>query len=191
MSRKGPEVKVGMTLEERDARRLTNEMLLCKKCGVEQPIKHFSTGRGGKDKLHYIASECNKCQYKRKLKKHGHKTQSYNATQLFKEKHTIEGRAARLFYNARNRAKQSRRDIEFNITKDYVYKLLMPMTCAITNVKLELGENSTPYSPSIDRIDNNRGYVKGNIQIVAQMYNFCKNNYTDKVAIRFLKQIKV
>ena len=180
--------KIGMTREERDARRLTDEVKNCPKCKQDKPFKQFSTKvtRG----LHYLAAECNKCQYKRKLKKHGGMTQSYNKTQIHKERNTVEGRAARLRYNCKNRARLSRRDIEFDLTKARVIELLKPMKCNVTGVDLILGD-SNPYSPSVDRIDNSKGYTNSNVQIVAQMYNFCKNEFTDAETIEFLKKVKV
>ena len=182
--------KIGMTRKERDARRLTDEVRECPKCKIIKPFKQFATKEHKKTKLHYVAAECNQCQYKRKLKKHGHSTVRYNETQLYKEKNTVNGRGARLFYNCRNRAKQSKKGIEFSLTRSILLELLQPMVCKVTGVKLILGD-SNPYSPSIDRIDNNLGYTDDNIQIVAQMYNFCKNKFTDKEAINFLKKVKV
>ena len=181
-----------MTREERDARRLTDETRECPKCKVERPFRQFSTkvSKITKDNLHYLAAECNKCQYKRKLERHGHSTAKYNKTQINKEKNTVEGRASRLYSNAKNRARNSRKNIEFSLTRDRVLELIKPMKCNVTNVDLSLGDR-IPNSPSIDRIDSNLGYTNDNVQIVAQMYNFCKNNFTDEETINFLKKINI
>ena len=40
------------------------------------------------------------------------------------------------------------------------------------------GEGRGPWSPSIDRIDNSRGYVLDNIQLVTVMANLAKAEFT-------------
>ena len=43
------------------------------------------------------------------------------------------------------------------------------------------GKAYHPFSPSIDRICNDKGYVKGNIQIVLAIVNTMKMDYTDDI----------
>ena len=55
--------------------------------------------------------------------------------------------------------------------KLYVY------TQIILKISLYVGDNvSTDNSPSLDRIDNNKGYIKGNIQIISRKANQMKSN---------------
>jgi hypothetical protein len=48
---------------------------------------------------------------------------------------------------------------------------------------MEIGTKAkrNPYRPSVDRINSNAGYVKGNIQIVLAIVNTMKMDYTDDV----------
>jgi hypothetical protein len=39
---------------------------------------------------------------------------------------------------------------------------------------------TSPNVVSIDRIDSNAGYVKGNVQLVSYMYNTAKNKFGEK-----------
>jgi len=55
----------------------------------------------------------------------------------------------------------------------------MVETCPVMGVSLvyEIGDNKSsklPSSPSCDRIDNSRGYVKGNVIIVSSVINRVK-----------------
>mgnify|MGYP001562450692 CR=1 FL=1 len=42
---------------------------------------------------------------------------------------------------------------------------------------------------SVDRIDNRKGYVTGNIQFVSMIANFAKNNFSDQELIEFCKAV--
>ena len=45
-------------------------------------------------------------------------------------------------------------------------------------------------SVSIDRIDSNLGYIKGNIQLVCMGYNLMKRNFPDEDGRNFIKEIR-
>lgn len=48
---------------------------------------------------------------------------------------------------------------------------------------------SVPYSASIDRINNSKGYIKGNIRFVALMFNYARNRFSDDQVLHFCKQV--
>lgn len=87
------------------------------------------------------------------------------------------------------RAKKNK--IEFTIThKD----IIIPSHCPILGMKLIRGSRgSHDNSPSLDRIDNNKGYVKGNIQVISQRANTIKSYGTAeehvRIAAHMLKNI--
>lgn len=74
---------------------------------------------------------------------------------------------ARLFRAARSRAKKA--GLEFTIE---VADVVIPDRCPILDVPL--GLVGSPYAPSLDRIDNNRGYVKGNVAVISKLANQMK-----------------
>ena len=45
-----------------------------------------------------------------------------------------------------------------------------------------------PFKPSIDKIDNTKGYTLDNIQILWNIENKCKNLYTNDDVILFCKE---
>ena len=81
-------------------------------------------------------------------------------------------RARRLVRAARRRAKILGR--EFTIT----YKdIVIPDRCPVLGTPL-IEHGLVVNSPSIDRIDNTRGYVPGNVCVISFRANWVKNNAT-------------
>ncbi len=76
---------------------------------------------------------------------------------------------------AKQRAKD--RGHECTITADLVLQLLAEQggKCALTGLDLDLrpspDNGRRPFAPSIDRIDNSRGYVDGNVRITSVIAN--------------------
>ena len=59
--------------------------------------------------------------------------------------------------------------------------------CPFTGWQLSLKRTNSPSQASLDRIDSNKGYVKGNVRFIALIANYCKNNFTDEEVINFCK----
>ena len=78
----------------------------------------------------------------------------------------------------RNGAKQ--RGLEFDITEEDISPL--PEFCPVFKIKLDyskgavFGRNTRLNVASIDRIDNARGYVKGNVVVVSLRANYLKKD---------------
>ena len=87
-----------------------------------------------------------------------------------------------LLRSARNRA--LKKGLEFNIEVKDIY---IPEKCPILKTYLVC---STRYSPSIDRIYPNKGYVKGNIAVISTLANCMKANATPKELLIFAKNIR-
>ena len=72
--------------------------------------------------------------------------------------------------SARDRAKK--RGLDFNLD---IKALHFPKVCPILNIKLEHGKKDWTTSPSIDRIDNDKGYTLDNVIVVSSLANSIKN----------------
>ena len=82
-------------------------------------------------------------------------------------------RLPRMIIEAKARAKK--KGLDFNITSDDVK---WNEVCPIFGVRLVLnntGAGGSFDSPSLDRIDNDKGYVKGNVRIISNRANKLKN----------------
>ena len=67
-------------------------------------------------------------------------------------------------------ASARKRGLECDITKE---DIVVPDLCPILKVPME---QFTEFAPSVDRIDNSLGYVKGNIQVISRKANSMKYN---------------
>lgn len=77
----------------------------------------------------------------------------------------------------RAKARAILKNLEFNLSID---DILIPEYCPILNIKLEYyqKQGGSDNSPALDRIDNNKGYIKGNIQVISNKANRIKTNAT-------------
>lgn len=90
-----------------------------------------------------------------------------------------------MLHNASLRAK--RKGIDFNITEE---DIVIPEKCPLLEVPLVIGtKGNYEYSPSLDRIDNTKGYIKGNIWIISKKANSMKNSATSEELDKFCKNI--
>lgn len=96
-----------------------------------------------------------------------------------------------LYLDARSRAKK--KNLEFNLTREWVREKTTPMICSTTGMKLTLQCDSTGRRtfnrPSIDRIDNAKGYTQDNCRIVSVIYNYAKNDWTDELVMLMAKSL--
>lgn len=127
----------------------------CRKCKLIKPWSEFHKHA---DCLFGINSVCKQC--RGPLSDNHYKTWTHEY---------------RLFQSARCRAKK--KNLEFTIE---LSDIIIPEICPMLGVKLERkgAGAAQAYSPSIDRIDPTKGYIKGNITILSWRANMLKNNMT-------------
>jgi predicted metalloendopeptidase len=88
---------------------------------------------------------------------------------------SIEGRLTKMIYAAEARAKI--KGLEFDISYDDIKDL--PMICPV--FKTEMGFSTSgrsPNTPSLDRLDNNKGYTKENTRLISDRANRLKSDGT-------------
>lgn len=98
--------------------------------------------------------------------------------------HTNSGRwcgygeiSGKIFTSIKHSAKK--RNIEFNITIEYIWELFQKQNskCALTHLPLAFGQyRKSETTASLDRIDSNQGYIVGNLQWVHKTVNIMKSD---------------
>lgn len=90
-----------------------------------------------------------------------------------------------LWYVARTRSRQN--GIEFTIIKEDV---IIPEICPILGCKLTKGNGYLPNAMSLDRIDNTKGYIPGNVRVISRKANLMKSDLTMDILEKLIKYIK-
>jgi hypothetical protein len=90
-----------------------------------------------------------------------------------------------LWYVARTRSRQ--KGTEFTIAKEDV---IIPDTCPILDIPLTKGDGYLPNSMSLDRVDNTKGYIPGNVRVISRKANLMKSSLTLDVLEKLIKYIK-
>lgn len=98
----------------------------------------------------------------------------------------IKERIYTMLARAKNRAKS--KGIKFEITEE---DLVIPNYCPVLGIEL-IWTNKViqPNSPSLDRLDPNKGYVKGNVNIISHRANIIKQNANGDEVLRVAKWLK-
>ena len=89
------------------------------------------------------------------------------------------------------------REIEFLLDLPYLKELWERQggICPYTGIKMKVSPNTknrifSPDWASLDRIDSDKGYIKGNVQFVCMFINFGKNKFSDKTVKQFIQDIR-
>jgi len=144
---------------------------ICTQCSVEKELKDFpklySKRKDGTPVGDGHRANCRTCENKRRKK-------TYDTKPI-----------TRMMMNTKARAHQ--RNIEFNLEYE---DIKITKVCPILEVPFEIGtKDSYAFSPTIDRIDPNKGYIKGNIKVISMLANKMKNNATKEQCQAFAKNI--
>ena len=91
-----------------------------------------------------------------------------------------------ILYSAKSRAKE--KNWEFNLEES---DIIIPLYCPILGIKLISGGSGKQSfnSPSIDRIDPTKGYIKDNVRIISLRANMMKNDANLQEIQEFCKNI--
>lgn len=165
--------------------------MLCEECKeeIEKPEKEIKRQlKKNPDRKFFCSTRCS-CTYWNRLK-----PRKGNPESLKKGSSLDKFSPFRYFLN-----KSKHRNKENNLDLEYLKDLWEQQQglCALSGKKLELPTNSgawnkqtrDPWKPSLDRIDNSRGYIKGNVRFVCVAANIAKQTWPDAVLIELCVSI--
>lgn len=147
--------------------------VISRKEAKEKGLTKYFTGKPckhGHTVYRYIGNkQCSKCAYK--------STDSVKQAERIRKHYSRRNKsnwAYNLFDKARKRARK--KGIPFNIVVD---DIIIGEKCPILNIPYEIGDGVVcNASPSLDRIDPAKGYIRGNIQVLSYRANVLKSNAT-------------
>ena len=75
---------------------------------------------------------------------------------------------------SRSKYRAKKQGKEFTIS---VSDIVIPPVCPVLGIPIfvQVGEGHYDNAPSLDRIDNSKGYVKGNVAVISEKANRLKN----------------
>ena len=168
---------------------------ICSLCGIEKDITEFHNNKrykNGRD------NRCKKClnTRRRELNKHvdykkKHRDR-YKTDAEYRMQCKLKAANYRKEHNERVLLSQAKVraenfGLDFNLT---IEDIIIPEVCPILEIPLYRGTNrKNDNSPSLDRIDNSKGYIKGNVRIISNLANTMKNKASIEQLKTFAKNI--
>lgn len=143
---------------------MTLNKRVCKICGANHQEADFSINANG-----YHHAYCKMCDNNRA---------KHYRQQLYPQRHIIS--------RLRHRCKI--KNLEFNLEES---DIIIPSHCPILDIPLKYNTHISDDSVSVDRINPNLGYIKGNIMIMSMRANRIKTDATLaelELVVAFLKQ---
>lgn len=152
----------------------------CSKCNETKALDQFGV-RSDSGKPKGVCKVCEQArnsrpefrERRRKLARQRRSDNKEHYQQLDRERN-IRTKPARLWSAAKIRAKQH--GLDFNIE---VADVIIPPKCPILGIDIIPSKDSqgpSDHSPSVDRINNDFGYVKGNVRVISYRANSLKSD---------------
>lgn len=144
------------------------QVVACRECGTE-----FQ--RTVKAPKYYCTVECRR--------KQNNRSQAENIARWHKLNPHVN-----ILRSLKHRAK--RRGLAFSLDKK---DIVIPEFCPVLGIRLQShtgkGHGGKFDSPSVDRIDNALGYVKGNVQVISQLANAMKSEANPEQLLKFAEWV--
>lgn len=176
---------------------------VCTKCKTEKALSEFhahSMGRFGK------RAACKVCQQngnkpwlqanRERGRNYARRWREANPDKLnecqVKYLETAAGRAKSLWHAAHQRRPEG-----FTLTKEHVVRGVEKGFCPITGFKFDLSaryrsrsdRSKNPYAPSLDRLDNKKGYADENVIVVCAQVNMMRGEMSYPELAHFCRAI--
>lgn len=164
-------------------------MKVCYKCKVLQPKGEFCKDRTRPDGFSYYCKTCNKIYYKRKIDTTRYKRHQEENLKRQLAYRCVPGiRLAGLLSQAKRRAPTKNLSYDLDIEWAMALYNAQEGRCLLTGIPFVLEskpedkrKRNNPFSPSLDRIDSDKGYTKANCRLVCTNVNMALNRFGEDV----------
>jgi len=150
-------------------------------CGTTQLVRYH-------DIIKNKTTGCNKCSTETRSKNCGkYKREKGHKSYSFKGYKELTGHQWSVY-----KANAKKRNIDFDISIEYAYSILekQKFKCNLSGLDIKLASHDIKtWTATLDRIDSNKGYIKGNVQWLHKDINTMKWNFTQQQFINYCKII--
>lgn len=163
------------------------EFIICSICGQIKPYYEFSIASKSRYGRMWT---CKKCVSAHTFNELRNLRDSIDSE--YRNKRCIqrnESKRRNFIHNMWKAAKKraENKGLEFNIEES---DIIIPKVCPILEVPFIYStKGDYKYTPSLDRIDNTKGYIKGNIQVISSLANTMKNAASKEELQKFCTNI--
>ena len=148
---------------------------LCNKCGIKKPLSEFYKAKNTKDGL---GCWCKDCKRENSRKNKPTPEEYRNRINLTIDRHMVA--------IAKQRAKKG--GIKFNLKPGDIQ---VPEKCPLLGIPIKRGRgHCCAGSPTLDRINPSRGYIKDNVWVISYRANLIKSNATPEEIIMVGENLK-
>ena len=127
----------------------------CNRCREFKTSENFTPFKGGRNGLYPICKSC----------------------RVTDSKNEWANKAPKSKILERCKSRATKKGWDFNLTLEDIPEI--PLLCPVFGLPME-----GKYSPSLDRIDSSKGYIKGNVQIISTRANAIKNDATPEEILK-------
>ena len=152
-------------------------MLTCTKCKSLKEDEEFYNNRTNKRGKTFWCKVCTN-HYNNKVNIQSKKLWAARTHQKLKK----DNHPKLLWKMAKHRSKEF--GLDFNID---VSDIIIPEVCPLLKCKLDSSSKKT--LPSLDRIDNSKGYIKGNVRVISFKANQMKSNASQEELMTFARSV--
>jgi len=153
---------------------------VCSCCKKVKPVSEFSRSRTSNSGLNSRCKPCDTAAVSKWRRENRARYLKYSAASSARYVVTTHGRAITMLRRVQYRAAE--RDWQCDLDYEWIKAALDVGCCQVTGIPFDLigkdkGKNASPWAPSIDRIDSNKGYTKDNCRVVVTMLNLALNSF--------------
>ncbi len=165
----------------------------CKRCLETKLLDCFYDNKQNKDKKDCYCRPC-RYAYHRENKDHVNLLRKTRMTtdpehrkKIHEQKQSSYRKNIKTAILARAKLRAKKHNFEFNIT---IKDIVIPNECPILKIPFQIGtKGNYLFTPSLDRIDNTKGYIKGNVKIISMLANSMKNTADKELLLRFCNNL--
>lgn len=170
------------------------EGINAKCCNVCKELKSFNEYYKSKENKYGLSYRCKKCQLEYNQSRL-HITRVTQAKRRDKKRKEVNAYNLEWYHNnpeksmlKQVKARAKKKGIEFNLTLE---DIIIPELCPLLEIPIIRGsKDGYRQSASLDRIDPNKGYIKGNVRVISMRANVMKNDATKEELMAFFKNLE-